>query len=461
MANAVFFSNTAVQTALSGSISSGALAVTVDSTTGFPGSFPYVLALDYGTSAEELVSVTSAAGTTLTVTRAYGGTSAQSHSLGAVVRHVYDATEATAFRTHEAASAAVHGLTGTVVGTTDTQTLTSKTLTSPTITGGTQSSPSLTTPTIAGGALSGTFTGAPTFSGNVAYTGQTTFTGNAALTAVASAVTDLPLIAKGAASQTADLQEWRNSANTSLAAITAGGRLSISSTDTGVVSHILVNAPSGASTSANLLRLQNNASDRVTISTTGQVSVNKTGNTAGVPLSIIAETGQTASLITAQVATTGMFTVSADGSTMTSGGKALIDGNGIYTTYANNAKATYTPTWAGLGTATLSTNTGWYQKIGKMVMFHVKAVTSAAGSGSSNVTFTLPSTPETTTDQIWVMRYGENAIGYAITFAGTATNVVDRLRIQDGATVGQVKNLVGSFITTGINININGWYWEA
>jgi hypothetical protein len=128
----------------------------VAATTGFPGSFPYTLALDYGAATEELVSVTGAAGTTLTVTRGYGGTSAQSHSLGAVVRHVYDATDATAFRTHEAATAAIHGVAGTLVGTSDTQTLSNKTLTSPTINSG---------------ALAGTFTGAPTFTGGATWSG--------------------------------------------------------------------------------------------------------------------------------------------------------------------------------------------------------------------------------------------------------------------------------------------------
>jgi hypothetical protein len=66
------------------------------------------------------------------------------------VRHVYDATDATAFRTHEAATAAVHGVAGTLVGTSDTQTLSNKTLTSPTVNSG---------------VLTGTFTGAPTFTG--------------------------------------------------------------------------------------------------------------------------------------------------------------------------------------------------------------------------------------------------------------------------------------------------------
>lgn len=161
MANSRFYSNTAAETTLSGSVSAGATSIQVGSVVGFPTSYPYTLAVDYGASAEELVSVTAAAGTTLTVTRGYGGTSAQSHSLGAVVRHVWDAQDATDFRTHEAATGAVHGLTGSIVGTSDTQTLSNKTLTSPTVNGG---------------ALSGTFTGSPTLSGAPAFSGKPSFT---------------------------------------------------------------------------------------------------------------------------------------------------------------------------------------------------------------------------------------------------------------------------------------------
>jgi hypothetical protein len=131
MANAYFYSNTAIQTTLSGSISSGATSLVVVATTGFPSSYPYVLALDYGAGTEELVTVSSAAGTTLTVTRGFGGTSAQSHSSGAIVRHVYNSQDATDFRTHEAATSSVHGVTGALVGATQTQTLTNKTLTAP------------------------------------------------------------------------------------------------------------------------------------------------------------------------------------------------------------------------------------------------------------------------------------------------------------------------------------------
>ncbi|TXS35074.1 hypothetical protein [Streptomyces sp. t39] len=173
-----YYSNQAVATTLTGSVSSGATSVNVAATTGFPGSFPYTLALDYGSGTEELVSVTAAAGLTLTVTRGFSGTSAQSHSLGAVVKHVYHAGDATDFRTHQDATSGVHGVSGALVGTTSTQTLTNKTLTAPAI-----SAPTVT----GGGSLAGTFTGTPTLSGAVLFTGTPIVQAGAASTAALNA----------------------------------------------------------------------------------------------------------------------------------------------------------------------------------------------------------------------------------------------------------------------------------
>lgn len=183
MANAYNYSNTAVQTTLGGNISNSATSFTVGATTGFPSSTPYVLALDYGAASEELVVVTGVAGTTLTVTRGFSGTSAQSHSIGAVVRHVYNAQDATDFRTHEAATSDVHGVTGALVGATQAQTLTNKTLTSPTINGA---------------ALSGTFSGTPAFSGATTFSGGATFTTAApVLSTATSGTTALRAMATG------------------------------------------------------------------------------------------------------------------------------------------------------------------------------------------------------------------------------------------------------------------------
>jgi hypothetical protein len=122
-----YYSNTAVETTLSAGITSSATTIQVAATTGFPASVPFTLALDAGASGEELVSVTAVAGTTLTVTRGFDNTTAVAHSAGAVIRHVHSAVDFKNSRDHEAATVA-HGATGAVVGTTNTQTLSNKTV---------------------------------------------------------------------------------------------------------------------------------------------------------------------------------------------------------------------------------------------------------------------------------------------------------------------------------------------
>jgi hypothetical protein len=103
-----YYSSTAAVSALVSGISNSATNMTVTSVSGFPGSFPYYLCLDRGNSNLEIVEVTDATGTILTITRGVSGTSGVSHSPGCVVEHVapsdfYGDTEA-----HIEASSGAH-----------------------------------------------------------------------------------------------------------------------------------------------------------------------------------------------------------------------------------------------------------------------------------------------------------------------------------------------------------------
>lgn len=119
------------------------------------GGYPFYVVVDRGKSTEEKILCSSRTGNVITVYdngvtngRAADGTSITAHSTNASIEHCMTATDADEANAHVNALSGVHGLTGSVVGTSDTQTLTNKTLTSPTIS-------------------SATFSGSTTFSGSI------------------------------------------------------------------------------------------------------------------------------------------------------------------------------------------------------------------------------------------------------------------------------------------------------
>lgn len=123
-----YYSSLAGAMVLQNNINSGATLITLDTVTGLPAQTPFILTLDAGLgAAEEVVLVTDVGGLNCTITRAVDGTTAQSHSIGAVVLHTETSSDLQLSRDHEAATVA-HGATGAVVGTTNTQTLTNKTI---------------------------------------------------------------------------------------------------------------------------------------------------------------------------------------------------------------------------------------------------------------------------------------------------------------------------------------------
>lgn len=118
MANAYFYSNTAVAGLLGATINNSATSMYMSTTpTGYPGSFPFKLVLDSGTASEEIVKVTAGSGTVgtpWTIVRGWDGTTGQSHTgLTATVGHYITAEDETLSRTHEAlitSGSGAHGL---------------------------------------------------------------------------------------------------------------------------------------------------------------------------------------------------------------------------------------------------------------------------------------------------------------------------------------------------------------
>lgn len=142
------YSSRSQQTTLSANLSSSATEMTVVSAALLLGGVTisagqtFTVVLDPDTALEEIVDVTAVVSNTLTIVRGLDGGSGTAHSAGAAVRHMIIGRdlreanlhiEATASYNDGTGTHSVHGVTGSVVGTTDTQTLSGKTLTTPTI----------------------------------------------------------------------------------------------------------------------------------------------------------------------------------------------------------------------------------------------------------------------------------------------------------------------------------------
>ena len=134
------YSSRSQQTTLTAGINSSVTSATVVSGSALLGGITisageiFTVVIDPDTALEEIVDVTAVSTNTLTMVRGIDGSTGQAHSAGAVVRHMAIGRDYREANTHIEASTSVHGVTGSVVGTTDTQTLTNKTLTSPVIT---------------------------------------------------------------------------------------------------------------------------------------------------------------------------------------------------------------------------------------------------------------------------------------------------------------------------------------
>lgn len=122
------YSSTAVATTLASAITSSDTTMTLAAATGLP-SVPFTLVLAPDTANEEIVTVTARSGTSITaMSRGQESTTARSHSAGVAVKHMVTARDLQDAQDHIANTSTAHGVTGAVVGTTNSQTLTNKTI---------------------------------------------------------------------------------------------------------------------------------------------------------------------------------------------------------------------------------------------------------------------------------------------------------------------------------------------
>ncbi|MFF2731769.1 hypothetical protein ACFVS9_28160 [Streptomyces sp. NPDC058008] len=177
---------------------------------------------------------------------------------------------------------------------------------------------------------------------------------------------------------------------------------------------------------------------------------------------VSAATGHTGNLIRAQLNAVDRFSVSAGGN-VTAAGTVSADQLSV----ANTTFTSYTPVVTNGGSATYSTRIGHYYKIGKLVYVHIYVACSAAGSGNTGITVTLPSTPYRGAGDIrqYLPLYAGGILAGGNSATG-GTGIANINPTGSGTEIDQLRSASdiqyrGTNLSNTSTFTIQGWYREA
>jgi hypothetical protein len=382
-----YYSSTSAKTTLSSAVDSLTASLQLAAASGFPGQYPYTLILEKDTANEEIVQVNSLVGTSYGVTRGVDGSTAKAHSVGATVEHGVSARDFTDSRAHEVLTSA-HGVTGDIVGTGGTQTLTGKTLTTATLgsilDAGGYKITNLATPTASSDAVRKDFADAQVTAAGSSATAAAT-SASSALASQQAAATSAASASTSASSALASQQAASTSAASALVSQTAANTSAASA---------LASQTAAATSAASALASQNAASTSAASALTSQTAANSSAIAA-------ASSATTATASVASIAGYASAAATSASSSLTSANSAAASALAASTsaasasTSASSANTTYNSivnlTGAGilrdLGTITdTDTTTTTYLNVATLTASALASQTAAATSAASALT---------------------------------------------------------------------------
>ena len=126
----------------------------------------------------------------------------------------------------------------------------------------------------------------------------------------------------------------------------------------------------------------------------------------------------------------------------------------------------FTPTIANYGTATFSTNSGVYVRIGDLVWMHMYIVVGNVGSGTSNVTIEMPSDIPISRSRRQILPVhseggfatSANLGGHLVAFTAGSGSVWDRIRLMNNSGSDALENVTGADLRAGMILCCEGVY---